>query len=77
MFYFSKKQSRKAKGGPYLAVHLRRYDHLQVRGRELPSMTEAARHVRILLKKLMLDTVFVATDGTKKGMNTCRAVLFL
>ena len=60
-------QPRNAKGGPYIAVHLRRRDHLHVRGRELPSIGEAAKHVRKLLKKMSLDTVFVATDGTKQG----------
>ncbi|XP_055997368.1 GDP-fucose protein O-fucosyltransferase 2-like isoform X2 [Ostrea edulis] len=64
-----KKESRKAIGGPYIAVHLRRGDHLHVRGGELPSMKEAAKYVKKLLQKLALEKVFVATDGTKKGIS--------
>ena len=60
-------QPRNDIGGPYIAVHLRRGDHLHVRGRELPSIGEAAKHVRELLQKMFLDTVFVATNGTKQG----------
>ncbi|XP_061169362.1 GDP-fucose protein O-fucosyltransferase 2-like [Saccostrea echinata] len=58
------RDSRKATGGPFIAVHLRRGDHLHVRGRELPSMKQAAKHVKKLLKKMTLKKVFVATDGT-------------
>ncbi|XP_022333268.2 GDP-fucose protein O-fucosyltransferase 2-like [Crassostrea virginica] len=61
-----KARPNNAKGGPYISVHLRRGDHLHVRGRELPSIGEAAKHVRELLQKMSLDTVFVATDGTKQ-----------
>lgn len=70
-------QPRQAVGGAYIAVHLRRGDHLHVRGRELPSIKEAAKHVKKLLKKLALDKVFVATDGTEKGMKDRKSEPYL
>lgn len=33
-------------------------------------MKEAAKYVKKLLQKLALEKVFVATDGTKKGIPT-------
>nr|XP_011415600.2 GDP-fucose protein O-fucosyltransferase 2 [Crassostrea gigas] len=70
-----KSQPRQAVGGAYIAVHLRRGDHLHVRGRELPSIKEAAKHVKKLLKKLALDKVFVATDGTEEEYQEFRNYL--
>ncbi|KAK3090398.1 hypothetical protein FSP39_011543 [Pinctada imbricata] len=55
-----------AKGGPYIAIHLRRRDYLWARKDELPSLKGAAKHVKKLLKKYDLLKVYVATDAPKE-----------
>ncbi|RZF37542.1 hypothetical protein LSTR_LSTR008580 [Laodelphax striatellus] len=54
---------RKAIGGPYLAVHLRRKDFLVGRRDKVPTIEEAAKQIKKLLEKHTLSTVFVATDA--------------
>lgn len=58
---------RTAVGGDYICVHLRRRDFLQGRHKEVPSIKGAANQIEEALKKLALQTVFVATDAPKKG----------
>eukprot|EP00794_Sanderia_malayensis_P003480 gene3480-3978_t len=56
----------KAKGGDYLSVHMRRGDFV-FSGREgVPSIKAVKKQIRHLLKKLKLDKVFLATDGSEK-----------
>lgn len=61
------KPKRNAKGGPYLAVHLRRRDFVWSRRKEVPSLEGAAKQIKILLDKFELKTVFIATDAPEKG----------
>lgn len=55
-----------AKGGPYLAIHLRRKDYLYAHGKEIPSLQYVARKVEPLLKKHKLKKVFIATDAPEE-----------
>ena len=61
------KQHGEAKGGPYLAVHLRRRDFLRGHSADTPTIEEAANQIENVLVKLKLTTVFVATDAPKEG----------
>ena len=61
------KKEGSAKGGPYLAVHLRRADFLYAREDQLPTLDGAIKQIKKLLKEHKLDKVFLATDTEKKG----------
>lgn len=63
----NQKKEGSAKGGPYLAVHLRRADFLYAHADKVPSLDAVVSQVNELLEKHKLDKVFVATDGTKEG----------
>ncbi|XP_069121907.1 GDP-fucose protein O-fucosyltransferase 2-like isoform X2 [Argopecten irradians] len=52
-----------AKGGPYLAIHLRRKDYLYAHGNEIPSIQHVPGKVKPILKKHKLKKIFVATDA--------------
>ncbi|XP_043228174.1 GDP-fucose protein O-fucosyltransferase 2-like [Amphibalanus amphitrite] len=52
-----------ARGGPYLAVHLRRRDFVSGRPRSVPSLEAAARAISATLRELGLETVYLATDA--------------
>ncbi|KAG8197124.1 hypothetical protein JTE90_011287 [Oedothorax gibbosus] len=54
---------RKAVGGPYVAVHLRRRDFVQARPKDVPSIEFAAQQILKHMKRLNLETLFVATDA--------------
>ena len=65
-----REDSDKAKGLPYLAVHLRRGDFARsYEGRPgVPSsMKSAAEQINSALKRTGLKVVYVATDASKKG----------
>lgn len=59
----SKPRRGKAKGGPYVAVHLRRKDFVFASGKEVPSLKMAAEQIKHLLKKENLTSAFIATDA--------------
>ena len=59
------KEQRQAKGGPYLAVHLRRKDFLWGRSKEVPDLQFAADQLEALMDENELKTIFVATDAPK------------
>ncbi|KAK9512059.1 hypothetical protein O3M35_000569 [Rhynocoris fuscipes] len=58
--------SRNAKGGPYMCVHLRRRDFITGRPNEIPSIESASKQISQKLALLNLTTVFVATDAPKE-----------
>nr|XP_023014074.1 GDP-fucose protein O-fucosyltransferase 2 isoform X1 [Leptinotarsa decemlineata] len=58
------KPKRDAIGGPYLAAHLRRRDFVRNRPSETPLLNDITQQIIDILKKLDLNTVFVATDGS-------------
>ena len=58
-----KRKHGDAKGGPYLAVHLRRKDYLRAHSKEVPSLKKAANQVKKYLKKYKVKKVYVATDA--------------
>lgn len=52
-----------AKGGPYLAIHLRRKDYLYSHSKEVPSLENAAKVAKLYLKKYKLKKLYLATDA--------------
>ncbi|KAJ8925279.1 hypothetical protein NQ315_009107 [Exocentrus adspersus] len=68
--WVDEKPKRNAIGGPYLAVHLRRRDFIKSRPNEAPSLTIIAHQITKSLNRLSLNTVFIATDGTKEEFET-------
>lgn len=56
-----------AKGGNYLAVHMRRGDFLFSGRKGVPSIKAVRMQIVTLLKKLNLNKVFLATDAEDKG----------
>lgn len=65
-----------AKGGPYVAIHLRRKDYLYAHSKEVPSLENAAKTVKDYLTKYNLSKLFIASDmnnydlfGFEKLMN--------
>ena len=61
-------------GGAYMAVHMRRADYTYVRSNDVPSIKGAAKQIKILLKRLKMDKVFVATDASHEGVCVCVCV---
>ncbi|XP_037077855.1 GDP-fucose protein O-fucosyltransferase 2-like [Pollicipes pollicipes] len=64
-----------ARGGPYLAVHLRRRDFVSGRARTVPSLAAAARAISAALGRLRLDTVFLATDAPRSEVRQLKELL--
>ncbi|VEN54367.1 unnamed protein product [Callosobruchus maculatus] len=69
------KPNRKPRGGPYVAIHLRRRDFLRSRSKEIPSLENVAEQVSKTLQRLKLQTVFVATDGSAKEFEHLSSLL--
>ena len=70
-----KVKSGSARGGPYLAVHLRRRDFVSSRAATVPSLETAARAISAALKRLGLDTVYLATDAPAKEVRRLQELL--
>lgn len=70
------KSQRRAVGGPYLCVHLRRKDFLWGRPSDVPSLEGAASQIRQKLLSLDLDTVFVATDAPVHELEKLESLLY-
>ncbi|KAF5280131.1 hypothetical protein FQA39_LY18133 [Lamprigera yunnana] len=66
---------RTAKGGPYVGVHLRRRDYAVARSKDVPNLKNSARQIERTLKKLRLNTVFVATDAPVKEYEELKYLL--
>lgn len=71
------KLGRSAVGGPYLGVHLRRRDFIWGRPTQIPSIAGAVKQIKKLLKKLALETVFIATDASTEGTNKNKRKRFI
>lgn len=52
-----------AKGGPYVAVHLRRKDYLYAHGKQVPSLENAAKQIIKYLDKYKIKKLYVASDA--------------
>lgn len=63
----NQKKEGTAKGGPYLAVHMRRADFLYAHPDAVPSLDNAVKQIKEILKKEKLEMVFLATDADKEG----------
>ncbi|XP_071071102.1 GDP-fucose protein O-fucosyltransferase 2 isoform X3 [Dasypus novemcinctus] len=55
-----------SRGGPYLAVHLRRKDFIWGHREDVPSLEGAARKIQSLMAAHQLAKVFVATDAVRQ-----------
>lgn len=62
----TKPQRKRDRGGPYVAVHLRRNDFVQARGKEVPSLKKAAQQIKHIIKKQNLTSAFIATDAPRE-----------
>ncbi|XP_063984607.1 GDP-fucose protein O-fucosyltransferase 2 isoform X2 [Diachasmimorpha longicaudata] len=62
--WLDEEEQRSAVGGAYLAVHWRRKDFLIGRSDYVASVSKTARQLKKIIKKLGLDTIFIATDGS-------------
>ena len=60
---------RKARGGDYACVHLRRGDFARSRGKEVPSVEWAAKQLNHRLAEWKINKLFVATDADRKEMS--------
>ncbi|XP_063237692.1 GDP-fucose protein O-fucosyltransferase 2 isoform X3 [Bacillus rossius redtenbacheri] len=63
------------KGGPYLAVHLRRKDFVWGRPKEVPSVIGAAAQIKAHLDKLEMCAVFIATDAPEEEFEELKSHL--
>ncbi|XP_019630147.1 PREDICTED: GDP-fucose protein O-fucosyltransferase 2-like [Branchiostoma belcheri] len=52
-----------AKGGPYLAVHLRRGDFARSHTKNVPSLQGAAKQINLIMQEQKLEKVYLATDA--------------
>lgn len=57
------------KGGDYVCGHLRRQDFLYGRANDIPSLKIAANKLERIAQSLHLRNIFIASDGTKKGIS--------
>lgn len=57
-----------AKGGNYICGHLRRQDFLWGRPEDVPSLKVAAQQLKKIAKSLGIGNIFIASDGTKQGI---------
>ncbi|XP_077993934.1 GDP-fucose protein O-fucosyltransferase 2-like [Glandiceps talaboti] len=64
-----KPETGSAVGGPYMAVHLRRKDFVHSHSKDVPSLKEAAKQIKKVLKEKKLKKLYVATDAPKEEMN--------
>lgn len=69
------KPYRGARGGDYLAVHLRRADFLYGREKTVPSLQSAVAQIKAKLKELELGVVFIASDCTGNEFNDLKSYL--
>lgn len=53
-----------AKGGPYVAIHLRRNDYLHAHPKEVPSYENAVKQTIQYLKQYKINKVYVSTDAS-------------
>lgn len=64
------------RGGNYIGVHLRRRDFTWGRTKDVPSITGAATQLQAIAKQHKINSLFIATDGTKEGNSVLVIFLF-
>lgn len=75
LLVFTQRKHGDAKGGPYVAAHLRRADFLHARPNDVPSLEHTANQLKAVLDKQKLKTIFIATDAPKEGRPVCFSLL--
>lgn len=75
LLWREEKQYRAAKGGDYLAVHLRRADFLYGREKTTPTLQSAAIQIKDKLNAQNLSVIFVASDCTGNEFNDLKHYL--
>lgn len=68
-------QAGTAKGGPYIAAHLRRKDFLYARKDKVPSIERTAEKLKELMIKYEVKKIFVASDGTAEEMQQLKKLV--
>lgn len=71
LLVFTQRKHGDAKGGPYVAAHLRRADFLHARPNDVPSLEHTANQLKAVLDRQKLKTIFIATDAPKEGRPVC------
>lgn len=66
--WMDERLSRTTKGGEYLCAHLRRADFLYGREKTTPTLSSAAKQIKIKLKELNLEKVFISSDCSRNGL---------
>ncbi|KAK7508028.1 hypothetical protein BaRGS_00000993 [Batillaria attramentaria] len=70
-----KRKHGEAKGGPYLAAHLRRADFAHVREKDVPSLKYTAKQLKSKLEEWKLTKLFIATDASSKEFEKLKGYL--
>lgn len=66
--WMDERLSRDTKGGEYLCAHLRRADFLYGREKTTPTLLSAAKQIKMKLKELNLEKVFISSDCSRNGL---------
>lgn len=69
------KNRRDARGGPYLAVHLRRRDFVMAHKASVPTIKDTAVQLQNKMDKLGLSALFVATDAEQNEFEELKSYL--
>ncbi|KAL0102567.1 hypothetical protein PUN28_018099 [Cardiocondyla obscurior] len=69
------KKRQNAKGGPYLAVHLRRRDFIRAHKGSVPTIMDTASQLKKKMDKLGLILLFVATDAEPREFEELKSYL--
>ncbi|KAL6262215.1 hypothetical protein P5V15_007311 [Pogonomyrmex californicus] len=73
--WIEEKSQRNAKGGPYLAVHLRRRDFVIAHKASVPTIMDTALQLQKNMDKLGLSLLFVATDAEQNEFEELKSYL--
>ncbi|XP_071570352.1 GDP-fucose protein O-fucosyltransferase 2 isoform X3 [Temnothorax nylanderi] len=69
------KNRRNARGGPYLAVHLRRRDFIRAHKASVPTIMDTALQLQKRMDRLGLTLLFVATDAEQYEFEELKSYL--
>ncbi|XP_012533688.3 GDP-fucose protein O-fucosyltransferase 2 [Monomorium pharaonis] len=69
------KKRRNARGGPYIAVHLRRRDFIRAHKTSVPTIKDTALQLQKRMDKLGLTLLFVATDAEQYEFEELKSYL--
>lgn len=73
--WMDERLSRESKGGEYLCAHLRRADFLYGREKTTPTLLSAAKQIKMKLKELNLEKVFISSDCSRNEFKDLKSHL--